>query len=63
MDGILDIHLSADIYGVGYSAAGTFINAIEVMLENSLSASPDVPREFSLHKPIQTHLIILSRYQ
>jgi len=51
LDGILDIHLSADIYGVGYSAAGTFINAIEVMLENSLSASPDVPREFSLHKP------------
>lgn len=51
LDGILDIHLSADIYGVGYSAAGTFINAIEVMLENSLSASQDVPREFSLHKP------------
>jgi len=51
LDGILDIHLSADIYGVGYSAAGTFINAIEVMLENSLSASLDVPREFSLHKP------------
>ena len=51
LDGILDIHLSADIYGVGYSAAGTFINAIEVMLENSLSVSPDVPREFSLHKP------------
>ena len=51
LDGILDIHLSADIYGVGYSAAGTFINAIEVMLENSLSASPDVPREFLLHKP------------
>ena len=51
LDGILDIHLSADIYGVGYSAAGTFINAIEVMLENSLSASPDVPKEFSLQKP------------
>jgi len=51
LDGKLDIHLSADIYGVGYSAAGTFINAIEVMLENSLSASQDVPREFSLHKP------------
>ena len=51
LDGILDIHLSADIYGVGYSAAGTFINAIEVMLENSLLASLDVPREFSLHKP------------
>ena len=51
LDGILDIHLSADIYGVGYSAAGTFINAIEVILENSLSASLNVPREFSLHKP------------
>ena len=51
LDGILDIHLSADIYGVGYSAAGTFINAIAVMLENSLSASLNVPKEFSLDKP------------
>ena len=51
LDGLLDIHLSADIYGVGYSAAGTFINAIEVMLENSLSASLNVPKEFSLDKP------------
>ena len=51
LDGVLDIHLSADIYGVGYSAAGTFINAIEVMLENSLSADVDVPKEFLLKKP------------
>ena len=50
-DGVLDIHLSADIYGVGYSAAGTFINAIEVMLENSLSADVDAPKEFLLKKP------------
>ena len=51
LDGVLDIHLSADIYGVGYSAAGTFINAIEVILENSLSADVDVPKEFLLKKP------------
>ena len=51
LDGVLDIHLSADIYGVGYSAAGTFINAIEVMLENSLSTDVDVPKEFLLKKP------------
>ena len=51
LDGVLDIHLSADIYGVGYSAAGTFINAIEVMLENLLSADVDVPKEFLLKKP------------
>ena len=51
LDGVLDIHLSADIYGVGYGAAGTFINGIEVVLENSLSNDTNVAKEFSLQKP------------
>lgn len=51
LDGILDIHLSADIYGVGYAAAGTFINSIEVMLESSLSNDTNVLNKFSLQKP------------
>jgi len=51
LDGVLDIHLSADIYGVGYAAAGTFINGIEVVLENSLSNDTNVAKEFSLEKP------------
>ena len=51
LDGVLDIHLSADIYGVGYAAAGTFINGIEVVLESSLSNDTNVAKEFSLQKP------------
>ena len=51
LDGVLDIHLSADIYGVGYAAAGTFINGIEVMLESSLLSAPNVLNKFSLQKP------------
>ena len=51
LDGVLDIHLSADIYGVGYAAAGTFINSIEVMLESSLSNDTNVLNKFSLQKP------------
>ena len=51
LDGVLDLHLSADIYGVGYAAAGTFINGIEVMLENSLSNDTNVLNKFSLQKP------------
>ncbi len=51
LDGVLDIHLSADIYGVGYAAAGTFINGIEVMLESSLSNDTNVLNRFSLQKP------------
>ena len=35
LDGVLDIYLSADIYGVGYTHAGPFINGIEIYLENS----------------------------
>ena len=51
LDGVLDLHLSADIYGVGYAAAGTFINGIEVMLESSLSNDTNVLNKFSLQKP------------
>ena len=51
LDGVLDIHLSADIYGVGYAAAGTFINGIEVMLESWFLSAPNVLNKFSLQKP------------
>ena len=37
LDGVLDIYLSSDIYGIGYTDAGPFINGIEIYLENSLS--------------------------
>ena len=51
LDGVLDIHLSAEVYGVGYSAAGPFVNGIEVMLESSLSNDINVFNRFSLQKP------------
>jgi len=51
LDGVLDIYLSADIYGVGYTHAGPFINGIEIYLENSLSSMGSAPSLFKLEKP------------
>ena len=51
LDGALDIYLSSDIYGIGYTDAGPFINGIEIYLENSLSNISSVPSLFNLGKP------------
>ncbi len=51
VDGVLDIYFSADNYGVGYAAAGPFINGLEIYLENALTSTSSNPSLFELEKP------------
>ena len=51
VDGVLDIYFSADIYGVGYAAAGPFINGLEIYLEDALISTSSNPNLFKLEKP------------
>jgi hypothetical protein len=51
VDGVIDIYFSADIYGVGYAAAGPFINGLEIYLEDALISTSNNPSLFKLEKP------------
>ena len=50
-DGTLDIYFSAEVYGLGYSNAGPFLNGLEVVLDEALSVSLSIPDKFHLRKP------------
>jgi len=51
LDGTLDIYFSSEIYGEGYSAAGPFLNGLEIMIEQELSVIELSPKTFKLSKP------------
>lgn len=50
-DGILDIYLSAEVYGTGYAAAGPYLNGLEVYFTDYLSVLSNVPKKFDLNFP------------
>ncbi|NQV38528.1 MAG: family 16 glycosylhydrolase [Candidatus Marinimicrobia bacterium] len=50
-DGILDLHFSAELYGIGYGAAGPFVNGIELIKQESLGISQIQPNAFHIDPP------------